>query len=418
VVLRLGCFQFSVSPTPNKPHILVCGKTQGVCDLTHHNYYILNFTLIFMSLKRGELTSSQIITIVLAIAGFMVVLIFFVRVYQDGGQEETELCRFSVLTRATSPIGSLQSSIPLKCTTQKYCISESGKKDACSQFAGEDNIRSVKLKGSDEEKARKIEETTANVMFDCWSMMGEGKLEIFSGTERPDGIGGGVFEVARNLLNIPTEVNPTCVICGRVALADDLFDEENKEVLRKVDVNEYINDEFIPGSPNEKYIDFFTGSEQARGFLDKEFFDKSLKLEITDEEGRVIDSHDIEKPEATNQLGFVFMQILTEESALKAASDAGTATAFAFAGAAVAGPGRVLSIVSIKVQAVVALATVGLTAGFSYFRQDANQIISAGYCGPFTKEGRRSQGCSLLKPVDYNDVGQINDLCNIIEGNP
>ena len=65
MVLRLGCFQFSVSPTPNKPHVsrmlkscilddrqelkvlgtLVCAKTQGVCDIWKADEIYLNVAL-------------------------------------------------------------------------------------------------------------------------------------------------------------------------------------------------------------------------------------------------------------------------------------------------------------------------------------------------------------------------------------
>lgn len=188
-------------------------------------------------MKRGEMTSSQIITIVLAIAGFIVVLIFLAILFDDRGSGDRELCKFSVLTRATSPIDSLQASIPLKCTTEKICISESGKKDACDQFAGEENVKPVELKGSVDQKVRQIEETSANAMFDCWSMMGEGKLDVFPGINRPKNELGVVLSVVGGVLSIPKEVKPACVICSRVALADDLFEKDedgnfiHKEVL-------------------------------------------------------------------------------------------------------------------------------------------------------------------------------------------
>jgi len=379
--------------------------------------------------KKGELTSSQIITIVLAIAGFIVVLIFLAILFEDRGEGDRELCKFSVLTRATSPIGSLQASIPLKCTTEKICISASGKKDACKQFAGEEDKSPVKLKGSVDEKARKIEETYANAMFDCWNMMGEGKLDVFPGSDRPKSEIGTILSVIGDALGIPKKLKPACVICSRVALADDLFDEngEPKEFLKKVDTNRYLKDEFIPNT-NEKYIKYFS-DEQVRGFLDKEFFEQGLVVdsrdkkgneivEFEDKEGKKLESVSLKRPEPTNQMAFVFMQIITEESALKAASDAGAATGFVFAGAAVASPFRVLNAVGFWPRVGVVLATIGLTAGFSYLTQDANQVLAAGYCGEFTKEGKKSQGCSLLKPVDYNDISQINDLCFILEGNP
>lgn len=372
-------------------------------------------------MKRGDMTSSQIITIVLAIAGFIVVLIFLAILFEDRGGGERELCKFSVLTRATSPIDSLQASIPLKCTTEKICISESGKKDACKQFAGEENKKPVKLKGTVDEKARKIEETYANAMFDCWNMMGEGKLNVFSGSEFGGGVVSSSLDVFTNVLGFTESIKSSCVICSRIALADDLFEEDGKpgEVLKKVDTNRYLRNEFIPNS-NEKYVDYFA-DEQVRGFLDDEFFERGRNLEKINKQGEVVGvEKTYEKPKPTNQMAFVFMQILTEdEDPIKAALDDGAAAGFIFAGTVIATPlGKVLTFVTWKLQALAAVAITLGTAGFSYFRERGNQVLAAGYCGKFTGERELSHGCSLLTPVDYNDVSQINDLCFILEGNP
>ena len=52
--------------------------------------------------KRGELTSTQIGMLVIAIMGFLVVL-FFILGFDFGGVSEREVCHLSVLTRGTSP---------------------------------------------------------------------------------------------------------------------------------------------------------------------------------------------------------------------------------------------------------------------------------------------------------------------------
>jgi len=372
--------------------------------------------------KKAELTSSQIITIVLAIAGFIIVLIFLAILFEDKGGGDRELCKFSVLTRATSPIESLQASIPLKCTTEKICISESGKKDACKQFAGEENKKPVELKGTVDEKARKIEETAANAMFDCWSMMGEGKLNVFSGSEFGGGVVSSSLDVFTDVFGFTESIKSTCVICSRVALADDLFEEDGKpgEVLKRVDINRYLKDEFIPNS-NEKYIDYFA-DEQVRGFIDDDFFERGRNLEkINEDTGEVIGvEKTYEKPEPTDQMAFVFMQILTaDEDPIKTALDDGAAAGFVYAGAAIITPfAKVFTFVGWELQALAAVGIILGTAGFSYFKERGNQVLAAGYCGKFTGERELSHGCSLLTPTDYNDISQINDLCYILEGNP
>ena len=157
--------------------------------------------------KRGELTSSEILSIIFAIAGFIIILIFLAVIYDAGTGEDTrELCRLSVLTRASAPFNSVQASVPLKCATEKVCISTSGKKDACPEFIGEANVRGVKLEGeSVVEKADVIEKEYADAMYFCWSMMGKGQLNVFKNSE----ISSSLFS---DLLGTTPKVYPTCVI--------------------------------------------------------------------------------------------------------------------------------------------------------------------------------------------------------------
>ena len=88
--------------------------------------------------KKGDLTSFQIINIVLAIAGFVVVLIFLSILFSDRGETDREVCRLSILTRATAP-DILQANVPLKCKTEKICITTKLFGGECNQFLGEEN---------------------------------------------------------------------------------------------------------------------------------------------------------------------------------------------------------------------------------------------------------------------------------------
>src|SRR3989344_3312354 len=148
--------------------------------------------------KKGELTSSQIISLVLAIAGFAVVFIFIAILYGSGmGEDQREVCRLSILTRATTP-SIAQAAVPITCTTEKICVSATGSKKACPEFLGEKNVRGVELDGkTNADNARIIERVSAEVMYQCWSMTGKGQLDLF-GT------------AAETLLGSTGE--PTCVI--------------------------------------------------------------------------------------------------------------------------------------------------------------------------------------------------------------
>ena len=68
--------------------------------------------------KRGELTSSEIITLLLTIVGFIAILIFIMVALDLRKQTEDEICKLSVLTRATAP-DVAQRFTPLKCKTKK-----------------------------------------------------------------------------------------------------------------------------------------------------------------------------------------------------------------------------------------------------------------------------------------------------------
>ena len=189
--------------------------------------------------KKGDVSAAQIITIILVIIGFAIVALWFYLV-NFGGYTDKDICKLSVLTRATSP-GVAQSLVPLKCKAQKICITETSKKDSCkgvNEFAGEEDIVYVNLKGNVEDKREIIESTNADAMYDCWSRMGEGKLDLFGSLEKNLGFG---------------SVTSSCVVCSRVVIdksvGDDVLyttDKDGKKVSA-IDVKDYMKSQQIPG---------------------------------------------------------------------------------------------------------------------------------------------------------------------------
>jgi hypothetical protein len=378
--------------------------------------------------KRGELSSQQIVMIVLAIAGFVIVSLFLWGLY--AGQDdltEREICHLSVVQRATLPIAT-RNAVPFQCTTEKICISENGKKDACKeQYAGEENVRAVKLKGNSEERANIIERESANAMYDCWTMMGEGKLEPFTFGEEDDiswfenirdivGLDGFDFEVRK----------PQCVICSRVAIAQDVCPplhnsafltspgiEEidfapdiNCDSLKLVDVNRYLAEEQVPGS-GLTYLQTFTdksvSSYAGVDKVDKARIDTNL--------------------DRTNEMAYVFTQIKTDLTPTEAATSV-VFGSFAVGGTAAVGTGvgrKAIGKVGSKggvVGLLVTLAAVGGTAGFAAKTAYDSQQISAAHCKGFEVDDEKARvGCSIVKGVEW-DTTTINSLCSGgIEGN-
>ena len=112
-------------------------------------------------LKKGEITTAQIVTIIILITSFLVILFF---IYKLNPKEETtkNLCYNSVVLKSNSPI---KSQISLDCHTNYICVSDIGScKDADSG--------AVVVKSSDSVKS------VANEIANCWGEFGEGKLDF------------------------------------------------------------------------------------------------------------------------------------------------------------------------------------------------------------------------------------------------
>jgi len=340
--------------------------------------------------KKGELTSSQIGKIILTIAGFVIMLVFLLIILDLQGTATRETCRLSVLARATAP-DIAQRLAPLKCTTEKLCLSSG---DKCTpEFLGEKDVKKIKLPSGVLPNGKplatqKIEEETANAMFDCWKMMGEGKLNLFGGGKDDDFVS--------RLLPGMLKARTTCVICSRLAVSPDT----PGSTLNRVDVNEYMDTHQVPGS-SYTYINHFTDLQVT---YPKEFVDNFTNTK---------------KGEPTREISIIFMQILTEDKPFDAALDTGAYTgAFIIGGTSGLGPfGRILSF---KATGILAAAVSLTTGGIAYFQTWQNRQVSAAYCGKLTGANSETaaEGCSIVTGINYKDISKINNLCSVIEGNP
>jgi hypothetical protein len=187
--------------------------------------------------KKAELTSKYIITILLLVIGFGIVLLFYFSLGL-GSMVNREVCHESVILRATAPdtfIGT-KDYVPLKCNTRKVCITEDffGKGD-CEEFAGEEYDK-ARISGNKEDKERKIKMFLAREMADCWAMMGEGKVQIFT-REKSD--------------------TRTCVVCSRIA-----FDKELKDEIGEIEgLGKYLITHKVP-EKDISYWEFLTHSSR------------------------------------------------------------------------------------------------------------------------------------------------------------
>ncbi|MDP3758788.1 MAG: hypothetical protein Q8Q86_03640, partial [Candidatus Daviesbacteria bacterium] len=114
----------------------------------------------FLQNRKAELSTQQIVLIIILIASFIVILFFLFRLGL-GEKSEEQLCHNSVLQKA-----SVFTDAPLQCYRNYVCITKDG---SCEELIKPEEI---KVKSLDE-----VYKALADEMADCWRMFGEGKVE-------------------------------------------------------------------------------------------------------------------------------------------------------------------------------------------------------------------------------------------------
>lgn len=357
--------------------------------------------------KGSSLVPETIVVWALVIAGILLVGLALYSMFEFSGESPTEVCRLSVLTRATVP-ADVQPYMPLKCSTKKICFTEG---ESCKEFNGEKNVMTVKLKGSAREKAQIIEEETANAMFDCWSIMGQGKLDI-SGSHAES-------------IGLPND-GKMCVICSRLALG-----EISKDVLEmgigkgNLDVAKYMETHTVPGT-GLSYLQAMS-EKGINSYLNIDSIENKAALNKWANEHRTIKNPDSKKEEEIvlntgqgNEIAFLFSQIKTTSYA-EAFTNLGRDVAVVAGGTfMIPGVSTVAKKIILTPQglAVAGIAAAG-TAIYIGNNVYQGRALASGYCGEFTStdKSQLKGGCSLVSAVPYT-IDNINSLCDYIEGTP
>jgi hypothetical protein len=113
--------------------------------------------------KHAEITTQQIVVLIILIASFAVVIFFLARL-NLGKTTNDEVCHNSVVMRSSGFL--TQQAVPLNCKTNYVCISRDG---SC-----EGNINQNIIKVN---TAQEFYGTLAELMADCWWMFGEGRVD-------------------------------------------------------------------------------------------------------------------------------------------------------------------------------------------------------------------------------------------------
>ena len=176
--------------------------------------------------KKGEMSTQQIVVLIILIASFSILLFFLARL-NLGQTTEREVCRNSVLIRGSSVLPT--DSIPLNCQRSYLCLTSDG---SCESLT---KPRKKKVQTKDE-----VYEVLANELADCWWMFGAGEIDY----------------VGTDLLK-----NNDCSICTQVAFDDSIKDIfETGEIDEEYFYNTYLENKNVPGK-DETYTEYLYGSK-------------------------------------------------------------------------------------------------------------------------------------------------------------
>jgi len=149
--------------------------------------------------KRGELTTKQLVTIIVLVVSFIVILFLLFRL-NLGETSNKEVCHNSIVLRGQAGVVAG----PLDCRTNYLCISGGGN---CEEITPTATVN------VDSRNKEEIMEALADEMADCWWMFGEGEVRY----------------VDRNAFN-----DVACSICSIVE-----FDEKIKEEIGIIEYRDF-----------------------------------------------------------------------------------------------------------------------------------------------------------------------------------
>jgi len=353
-----------------------------------------------MEEKRGEITSGTVITVTLLILGFAIILFFYWQLNWEG-QIDNEVCHQSVIFRATLPsIAGVKEYIPLKCKTEKICITSGIFGGKCKEFENSKGVTKVRVKNLEQ-----IERVIAQSILECWSTMGEGRISLFTQWIAENyGVG---------------KVYPTCVICDRIAFDTESLEKSNID-LNEINVFEYMLTHAVPGK-EISYYDYLAGDSPAKLSIDESIFEKGITFDDVISEKEKGD-YDEEKDQ---ELAVLFMQISAPSHGKSARNIGylafGTATAsFATSAGGTVAAGKSVGnlctsggwIGPVVCGSILAVAAIYQQGSVAY-----NRAVTAGYCGDVSVSSDARNGCSVVRTVNYDEEG-IKQYCEAIESIP
>lgn len=177
--------------------------------------------------NKGEITTQQIVLLILLLISFAVILFFIFR-FNPANETDKEICHNSVVLKGSALP---DSAVPLKCSRTYVCLSKDG---SCEKMTGPEII---KVKSEEE-----IYAALAKEMADCWWMFGEGKISYVD--------------------SAIAEKN-YCSICTQFVLDDSVKDIEGVgEEISQDKLYEYLSKTTVPEG-EETYTSYLLGTNDV-----------------------------------------------------------------------------------------------------------------------------------------------------------
>ncbi|MFA5173957.1 MAG: hypothetical protein WC438_02125 [Candidatus Pacearchaeota archaeon] len=205
--------------------------------------------------KKAEMSSRTLIAWILLILAFGIVLLFFY-MFDWTGEVDKQACHSSVIFKATVPELKDQKvvELPLQCETEKICITSNiiSKGNCDKDYLGE-KYQTVRVSGDSKQMNDEVNKIIADKLYECWWMMGQGKVKIYSRYSKDFGEG------------------KVCNICTRIAFDDNIKSVLNNKVTGNVN---YFTSHNAPGEDVTYYqyitnnpVNYVNGYEESQDFM-------------------------------------------------------------------------------------------------------------------------------------------------------
>ena len=221
--------------------------------------YIIFFKEWLIKMKRAEISTSFLVKFIILIVGFGILFYAIYTMFFSDSIMDRTACHQSVVLRGTLPdsfwLSELKKIPNLQCETKKLCITDKTIGDDCSYSgkAGKDYYVQ-RVSGDRNKKEESINRIVSREIAECWSMMGEGKLQIFT------------REVTKK---------NSCVICTQVEFGENL----KKDFQTINGIAKYMFEHKVPGK-EISYYEFLYGKNNPEIYNSKEDFLTTNKKSI------------------------------------------------------------------------------------------------------------------------------------------